>query len=86
MILHVGTGVIALTSGLSAYVYATHQLHSPHGFIVGLIGTLMPYYISQFYSYTMVSIIDSAFLCYAIDLDTGTVHLSAAHSAFAGYD
>ncbi|CAO3686991.1 unnamed protein product [Rhizopus stolonifer] len=55
MILHVGTGVIALTSGLSAYVYATHQLHSPHGFIVGLIGTLMPYYISQFYSYTMVS-------------------------------
>lgn len=55
VILHIGTAAIALTSGLSAYIYATHQLHSPHGFIVGLIGTLMPYYISQFYSYVMMS-------------------------------
>jgi hypothetical protein len=55
IILHIGTAAIALTSGLSAYIYATHQLHSPHGFIVGLIGTLMPYYISQFYSYVMMS-------------------------------
>ncbi|KAG1621253.1 hypothetical protein G6F46_001767 [Rhizopus delemar] len=86
VILHIGTAAIALTSGLSAYIYATHQLHSPHGFIVGLIGTLMPYYISQFYSYVMMSIIDATFLCYAIDLDAGTVNLQAAHSAFSGYD
>ncbi|KAG1238653.1 hypothetical protein G6F68_000452 [Rhizopus microsporus] len=86
IILHIGTAVIALTTGLSAYIYATHQLHSPHGFVVGLIGTLTPYYISQFYSYVMMSIIDATFLCYAIDLDTGTVHFSAAHSAFSGYD
>ncbi|KAG1360344.1 hypothetical protein G6F62_000062 [Rhizopus arrhizus] len=86
IILHIGTAAIALTSGLSAYIYATHQLHSPHGFIVGLIGTLMPYYISQFYSYVMMSIIDATFLCYAIDLDAGTVNLQAAHSAFSGYD
>ncbi|KAG0793658.1 hypothetical protein G6F57_003569 [Rhizopus arrhizus] len=86
IILQIGNSVIALASGLAAYVYATHQLHSPHGLIVGLIGTLISCYISQFYSYTLMSIIDATFLCYAIDLDIGTVHLSAAHTAFTGYD
>ncbi|KAG1464469.1 hypothetical protein G6F55_001753 [Rhizopus delemar] len=86
IILQIGNSVIALASGLAAYVYATHQLHSPHGLIVGLIGTLTSCYISQFYSYTLMSIIDATFLCYAIDLDIGTVHLSAAHTAFTGYD
>ncbi|KAI8380636.1 plasma-membrane choline transporter-domain-containing protein [Choanephora cucurbitarum] len=55
MILSIGASVIALSSGLGAYVYATHQLHSPHGFIMGLLGTLMPWYLSQFFSYTMTS-------------------------------
>ncbi|OBZ87142.1 Choline transporter-like protein ctl1 [Choanephora cucurbitarum] len=102
LILYIGASVIALSSGLGAYVYATHQLHSPHGFIMGLLGTLMPWYLSQFFSYTMTSIIDASFntntthescvsidasfLCYAIDLDTGTVHLSAAHAAFSGLE
>ncbi|KAK4516672.1 uncharacterized protein ATC70_011649 [Mucor velutinosus] len=86
LILYIGASVIALSSGFGAYVYATHSLHSPHGFLVGLIGTLMPWYLSQFFSYTMMSIIDASFLCYAIDLDTGTVHLSAAHTAFSGFD
>lgn len=47
--------MIALSSGFGAYVYATHSLHSSHGFVVGLIGTLMPWYLSQFFSYTMMS-------------------------------
>ncbi|KAI7902769.1 plasma-membrane choline transporter-domain-containing protein [Cokeromyces recurvatus] len=86
LMLYIGASIIALTSGFSAYVYATHNLHSPHGFIVGLIGTLIPWYMSQFFSYIMISIIDATFLCYAIDLDAGTVHLSAAHTAFSGFD
>ncbi|CEP10848.1 hypothetical protein [Parasitella parasitica] len=86
LILYTGASVIALSSGFGAYVYATHSLHSPHGFVVGLIGTLMPWYLSQFFSYIMTSIIDASFLCYAIDLDTGMVHLSAAHNAFSGFD
>ncbi|KAI9478721.1 MAG: plasma-membrane choline transporter-domain-containing protein [Benjaminiella poitrasii] len=55
LILYIGASIIALTSGFSAYLYATHSLHSPHGFIVGLIGTLMPWYMSQFFSYIMMS-------------------------------
>lgn len=86
LILYIGASVIALSSGFGAYIYATHNLHSSHGFVVGLIGTLMPWYLSQFFSYTMMSIIDASFLCYAIDLDTGLVHLSAAHSVFSGFD
>ncbi|KAG2195451.1 hypothetical protein INT47_000416, partial [Mucor saturninus] len=85
LIIYIGTTVIALSSGFGAYIYATHQLHSS-GFVVGLVATLMPWYLSQFFSYTMMSIIDASFLCYAIDLDTGKVHLSAAHTAFAGFD
>ncbi|CAO3628888.1 unnamed protein product [Mucor hiemalis] len=55
IILYIGASVIALSSGFGAYVYASHNLHSPHGFVVGLIGALMPWYMSQFFSYTMMS-------------------------------
>ncbi|KAI9365734.1 plasma-membrane choline transporter-domain-containing protein [Pilaira anomala] len=55
LILYIGASVIALSSGFGAYIYATHNLHSPHGFVVGLIATLMPWYLSQFFSYTMMS-------------------------------
>ncbi|KAI8880532.1 hypothetical protein K501DRAFT_324963 [Backusella circina FSU 941] len=86
LILSIGSIVISLSSGFGAYIFATHNLHSPHGFLVGLLATIMPLYISQFFSYTMMSIIDATFLCYAIDLDTGTVHVSAAHTVFSGFD
>ncbi|KAI8994687.1 plasma-membrane choline transporter-domain-containing protein [Pilobolus umbonatus] len=55
IILYIGAAVIALCSGLGVYVYATHSLHSPHGVIVSLIGTLMPWYLSQFFAYIMTS-------------------------------
>ncbi|KAI8987689.1 plasma-membrane choline transporter-domain-containing protein [Mycotypha africana] len=55
VILYIGTGVVAVSSGLGAYIYATHNLHSPHGFVVGLVGTLLPWYLSQFFSYLLMS-------------------------------
>lgn len=30
--------------------------------------------------------VDATFLCYAIDLDTGMVHMSAAHDVFSGFE
>ncbi|KAI8337162.1 plasma-membrane choline transporter-domain-containing protein [Chlamydoabsidia padenii] len=86
LVLYVGALVISLASGFGAYIFAGHQLHSSHGFIIGLIAAILPMYMSQFFSYTMMSIVDATFLCYAIDLDTGTVHLSAAHDVFSGFD
>ncbi|KAI9007488.1 plasma-membrane choline transporter-domain-containing protein [Phycomyces nitens] len=86
LILYIGALVISLVSGLGTYVFATHTLHSPHGYIIGMLAAIVPMYISQFFSYTMMSIVDASFLCYAIDLDTGMVHLSSAHTVFSGFD
>lgn len=47
--------------------------------------SLFLYYGTHFIHFFSCSI-DASFLCYAIDLDTGTVHLSAAHTAFSGFD
>lgn len=55
LILYVGPIVIALFSGFGGYIFATHTLQSSHGFVVGLLTTLMPLYLSQFYSYVMMS-------------------------------
>ena len=55
MILYIGSLVVALSSGLGMYVFATHSLRSPHGAIVGLLATIVPLYVSRFFSYTMMS-------------------------------
>ncbi|KAI8074521.1 plasma-membrane choline transporter-domain-containing protein [Gongronella butleri] len=86
LILYIGSLVVSIASGLAAYMFASHQLHSSHGYVVGMIAALAPLYISQFFSYTLMSVVDATFLCYAIDLDTGSVHLSAAHEVFSGFD
>ncbi|KAI9497188.1 plasma-membrane choline transporter-domain-containing protein [Zychaea mexicana] len=86
MILYIGSLVVALSSGFAAYIFATHSLRSSHGFIVGALATIVPLYVSRFFSYTMMSIVDATFLCYAIDLDTGMVHMSAAHNIFSGFE
>ncbi|KAI9249441.1 plasma-membrane choline transporter-domain-containing protein [Phascolomyces articulosus] len=85
-ILYIGSLVVALSSGFAVYIFATHNLRSSHGFIVGVLATIVPLYVSRFFSYTMMSIVDATFLCYAIDLDTGMVHMSAAHNIFSGFD
>ncbi|KAF7725951.1 hypothetical protein EC973_009188 [Apophysomyces ossiformis] len=86
LILYVGSLLISLSSGFATYIFAAHNLHSSHGLLVGMLAAVVPLYLSQFFSYTMMSIIDTTFLCYAIDLDTGTVHMSAAHTVFSGFD
>ncbi|ORX48223.1 hypothetical protein DM01DRAFT_1338689 [Hesseltinella vesiculosa] len=86
LVLYIGSLVVSIASGLAAYVFASHQLHSSHGYVLGFMASLAPLYISQFFSYTLMSIVDATFLCYAIDLDTGTVHLTAAHDVFSGFD
>ncbi|CAO3629951.1 unnamed protein product [Cunninghamella echinulata] len=86
MVLYVGALVISIASGFGGYIFASHNLHSSHGFIIGLLAAIVPLYMSQFFSYTMMSIVDATFLCYAIDLDTGSVHLSVAHDVFSGFD
>ncbi|KAG1106790.1 hypothetical protein G6F42_016611 [Rhizopus arrhizus] len=47
LILYIGASVIALSSGFGAYVYATHSLHSPHGFVVGLIASMQVSFVMR---------------------------------------
>ncbi|KAI8393976.1 plasma-membrane choline transporter-domain-containing protein [Radiomyces spectabilis] len=86
LVLYIGALVISLCSGFATYIYATHRLHSSHGILVGILAGILPMYLSQFFSYTMMSIVDATFLCYAIDLDTGMVHVTDAHTVFSGFD
>ena len=55
MILYIGSLVVALSSGFAVYIFATHNLRSSHGFIVGVLATIVPLYVSRFFSYTMMS-------------------------------
>ncbi|KAI7877036.1 hypothetical protein K492DRAFT_166411 [Lichtheimia hyalospora FSU 10163] len=86
LILYVGSLVMALSSGFGTYIFATHSLRSPYGMLIGVLASMIPLYMSRFFSYTMSSIVDATFLCYAIDLDTGMVHMSAAHDVFSGFE
>ncbi|KAI9306448.1 plasma-membrane choline transporter-domain-containing protein [Cunninghamella echinulata] len=55
MVLYVGALVISIASGFGGYIFASHNLHSSHGFIIGLLAAIVPLYMSQFFSYTMMS-------------------------------
>ncbi|KAG9301429.1 hypothetical protein G9A89_018101 [Geosiphon pyriformis] len=82
-VLYVGSVLIALICGVATFVFATNSLHSSYGYVVGIIATIVPYYISQFYTSIMMNTIDATFMCYIIDLDTNINNLKAAHDAFS---
>ncbi|CAG8596378.1 11041_t:CDS:2 [Ambispora gerdemannii] len=82
-ILSIGSLLISLICGFATFVYATHSLEPRYGYIVGIMASLIPYYISQFYAYIMMNTIDALFLCYALDLDNNTNHCHLAHATFS---
>ncbi|RGB35986.1 plasma-membrane choline transporter-domain-containing protein [Rhizophagus diaphanus] len=81
-ILYIGSVIIALLCGFATFIYATHLLESSYGYVVGIIAAIIPYYISQFYTYIMMNTVDATFICYTIDLDSNTNHCNKAHEAF----
>ncbi|KAF9305449.1 hypothetical protein BGZ74_010213 [Mortierella antarctica] len=86
-ILFVNSLLLSLLTGFSAYVFATHTLQSPYGYVIGILSAIIPFYITRFFTHIMAITVDTTFLCYAIDLDTNTCHSNKAHSAFGtAYD
>ncbi|GBB92990.1 hypothetical protein RclHR1_20970002 [Rhizophagus clarus] len=81
-ILYIGSVIIALLCGFATFIYATHSLESSYGYVVGIIAAIIPYYISQYYTYIMMSTVDATFICYTIDLDSNTNYCNKAHEAF----
>ncbi|KAG0052003.1 hypothetical protein BGZ83_003081 [Gryganskiella cystojenkinii] len=82
LILFVNSTLLSLLTGFAAYVFATHTLKSPYGYVIGILCSVIPFYITRFFTHIMAITVDATFLCYAIDLDTNTCHSNKAHSAF----
>ncbi|KAF9349895.1 hypothetical protein BGX26_011871 [Mortierella sp. AD094] len=82
LILFVYSTLLSLLTGFAAYVFATHTLKSPYGYVIGILSGIIPFYITRFFTHIMAITVDATFLCYAIDLDTNTCHSNKAHSAF----
>ncbi|KAF9172407.1 hypothetical protein BGX21_003454 [Mortierella sp. AD011] len=82
LILFVYSTLFSLLTGFAAYVFATHTLKSPYGYVIGILSGIIPFYITRFFTHIMAITVDATFLCYAIDLDTNTCHSNKAHSAF----
>ncbi|KAF9935482.1 hypothetical protein BGZ67_003399 [Mortierella alpina] len=82
LILYVNATLLSLMTGFAAYIFATHTLHSPYGYVIGILSSIIPFYITRFFTHIMAITVDATFLCYAIDLDTNTCHSNKAHSAF----
>ncbi|KAI7830664.1 plasma-membrane choline transporter-domain-containing protein [Gamsiella multidivaricata] len=84
LILYVYSTLLSILTGFAAFVFATHGLKSPYGYVIGILAGIIPYYVNGFFTHIMSITIDATFLCYAIDLDTNTCHCNKAHSAFGG--
>ncbi|KAK3829235.1 MAG: choline transporter-like protein [Benniella sp.] len=82
VILYIYSTLLALFTGFAAYIYATHSLKSPYGYVIGILATIIPFYIARFFTHVMSITVDATFLCYAIDRDTNMCHCNKAHSAF----
>ncbi|KAF9217115.1 hypothetical protein BGZ59_006429 [Podila verticillata] len=84
LVLFINATMLSLLTGFAAYIFATHTLKSPYGYVVGILSSIIPFYITRFFTHIMAITVDATFLCYAIDLDTNTCHSNKAHSAFGG--
>ncbi|KAF9438641.1 hypothetical protein BGZ76_006202 [Entomortierella beljakovae] len=82
IILFIYSTLLSLLTGFAAYVFATHTLNSPYGYVIGILSGIIPFYVTRFFTHIMAITVDATFLCYAIDLDTNTCHSNKAHSAF----
>ncbi|KAK3818302.1 MAG: plasma-membrane choline transporter-domain-containing protein [Linnemannia gamsii] len=82
MILFIYSMLFSFLTGFAAYIFATHHLHSPYGYVIGILSSIIPYFITGFFTHILAITVDATFLCYAIDLDTNTCHSNKAHSAF----
>ncbi|KAG0016108.1 hypothetical protein BGZ82_001205 [Podila clonocystis] len=82
LVLFINATMLSLLTGFAAYIFATHTLKSPYGYVIGILSSIIPFYITRFFTHIMAITVDATFLCYAIDLDTNTCHSNKAHSAF----
>ncbi|KAF9574681.1 hypothetical protein EC968_005912 [Mortierella alpina] len=53
LILFVNATLLSLMTGFAAYIFATHTLHSPYGYVIGILSSVIPFYITRFFTHIM---------------------------------
>jgi hypothetical protein len=53
LILFIYSTLFSLLTGFAAYIFATHHLHSPYGYVIGILSSIIPYYITGFFTHIM---------------------------------
>ncbi|KAI8601762.1 plasma-membrane choline transporter-domain-containing protein [Dissophora ornata] len=53
LILFVYSTLLSLLTGFAAYVFATHTLKSPYGYVIGILSGIIPFYVTRFFTHIM---------------------------------
>ncbi|KAI8822233.1 plasma-membrane choline transporter-domain-containing protein [Fimicolochytrium jonesii] len=82
LIMGLATAGIALASGSVAFFFASRRLESPFAYVVGAVGTVIPYYLVQVLNHAVQNTVDATFMCYLMDVDRNAVNCESAHRIF----
>ncbi|KAF9184810.1 hypothetical protein BGZ51_003122 [Haplosporangium sp. Z 767] len=53
LILFINSALLSLLTGFAAYIFAIHTLNSPYGYIIGILSTIIPFYVTRFFTHIM---------------------------------
>ncbi|KAF9581845.1 hypothetical protein BGW38_001001 [Lunasporangiospora selenospora] len=53
LVLYISSTMLCLFTGFIAYIFATHTLKSPYGYVLGIICTIVPFYVTRFFTHIM---------------------------------
>ncbi|KAI8889609.1 hypothetical protein K501DRAFT_95035 [Backusella circina FSU 941] len=57
-----------------------------YGAVTGFLLTVILFFMTQFFSCFILSIVECGFICYAIDIDTSMMRSSETHNIYSNYD
>ncbi|KAI9144772.1 plasma-membrane choline transporter-domain-containing protein [Paraphysoderma sedebokerense] len=93
-ILLLGNFVLSLSGGMVAWMIGAYSIEALNKgidvgsnsvlFWFGVGGISIGYFVGRYFSDVIINIMDSTFVCYAIDLDTNKCHSNRAHQIFGG--
>lgn len=71
---------VSLLFGLSILTYSVNSVGTIYGWAAGALTGLISYFVLQFYSNLILNIVDSLFMCYAIDCDVNSTLLGVQNT------
>ncbi|KAJ3248621.1 hypothetical protein HDU77_008057 [Chytriomyces hyalinus] len=81
-VLFFGASAAAGGVGAGAFFYSARGTGSPYAWVVGGVGTLVPFYVVRFMSQVIQNTVDATFICYMLDVDSNANNCQEAHEIF----